>query len=58
MNCYSKFATTIPRPFGVRYNPYTQSIEVLDTKNQLGSLMSNITHEFSTLRSAFQKMNA
>uniref|UniRef100_A0A8C6PZM2 phenylalanine 4-monooxygenase n=2 Tax=Nothobranchius furzeri TaxID=105023 RepID=A0A8C6PZM2_NOTFU len=33
-----KFAATIPRPFSVRYNPYTQSIEVLDNTQQLSNL--------------------
>ncbi|KAI5701365.1 hypothetical protein M8J75_008706 [Diaphorina citri] len=30
-----KYAQTIPRRFGVRYNPYTQSVDVIDSKVQL-----------------------
>lgn len=37
-----KFAATIPRPFSVRYNPYTQSIEVLDNTQQLRNLADSI----------------
>ena len=34
------FAATIPRPFTVRYNAYTQSVEVLNSKEQI----LNLTH--------------
>uniref|UniRef100_A0A7N8YAK4 phenylalanine 4-monooxygenase n=1 Tax=Mastacembelus armatus TaxID=205130 RepID=A0A7N8YAK4_9TELE len=37
-----KFAATIPKPFAVRYNPYTQSIEVLETTQQLRNLADSI----------------
>lgn len=37
-----KFAQTIPRPFSVRYNPYTQRIEVLDNAKQLKNLADTI----------------
>uniref|UniRef100_A0A336M311 phenylalanine 4-monooxygenase n=1 Tax=Culicoides sonorensis TaxID=179676 RepID=A0A336M311_CULSO len=46
----------IPRPFGVRYNPYTQSIEVLDSKHQLSQLMRHITLEFDILQNAYNKL--
>lgn len=39
---HRKFAGTIPRPFTVRYNPYTQSIEVLDNTQQLRNLADSI----------------
>lgn len=53
---FRKYANTIPRPFGVRYNAYTQSIELLDSKNQVEDLMSNLTMEFQTLQNAFRKL--
>ena len=31
----SDFAATIPRPFGVRYDAYTQTIQLLDSKRQI-----------------------
>lgn len=52
----SKFANSIPRPFGVRYNPYTQSIEVLDSKKQIRNLMDDINSEFQILQNAVQKL--
>lgn len=53
----SKFAATIPRPFGVRFNAYTDSIELLDSKYQLGLLMQNLSLEFQTLQNAFTKLS-
>ncbi|RXM36714.1 Phenylalanine-4-hydroxylase [Acipenser ruthenus] len=42
-NYRQKFAATIPRPFSVRYNPYTHSIEVLDSMQQLKNLADSIS---------------
>ncbi|PNI65118.1 PAH isoform 17, partial [Pan troglodytes] len=39
------FAATIPRPFSVRYDPYTQRIEVLDNTQQLKILADSINSE-------------
>ncbi|XP_078674906.1 protein henna-like [Branchiostoma floridae x Branchiostoma belcheri] len=33
---------TIPRPFSVHYNPYTQSVEILDNKDHIVNLAANI----------------
>merc|ERR1711884_529586 len=49
------FAATISRPFGVRYNPYTQSIETLDSKRQIQKLITNINYEIRNLIDAFNK---
>ncbi|KAJ8332113.1 hypothetical protein SKAU_G00428980, partial [Synaphobranchus kaupii] len=38
-----RFSSTIPRPFSVRYNAYTQSIEVLDNTQQLHNLANSIS---------------
>ncbi|KAJ6640881.1 Protein henna [Pseudolycoriella hygida] len=51
-----KYADLIPRPFGVRYNAYTQSIEILDSKPQVENLMHNLNMEFQTLHNAFRKL--
>ncbi|XP_044270974.1 protein henna [Tribolium madens] len=51
-----KYAATIPRAFGVRYNPYTQSIEVLDSKPQIESLVTNISTEISILVDSLKKL--
>uniref|UniRef100_A0A3Q3JRL7 Phenylalanine-4-hydroxylase n=1 Tax=Monopterus albus TaxID=43700 RepID=A0A3Q3JRL7_MONAL len=44
-----KFAATIPRPFTVRYNPYTQSIDVLDNTQQLRSLADSISSTYQLM---------
>jgi len=49
------FAATIPRPFGVRYDPYTQSIQILDSKRQIQKLISDINYEIRNLVDAFNK---
>jgi len=49
------FAATIPRPFGVRYDPYTQTIQLLDSKRQIQMLITNINSEIRTLCDAFNK---
>ncbi|XP_039617650.1 phenylalanine-4-hydroxylase [Polypterus senegalus] len=51
-----KFAATIPKPFSLRYNPYTRSVEVLDNVQQLQNLADNINGELATLCSALKKM--
>ncbi|KAJ7329075.1 hypothetical protein JRQ81_015249, partial [Phrynocephalus forsythii] len=50
-----KYASTIPRPFSVRYNPYTERIEVLDNVKQLKNLADAITNEMGLLCNALQK---
>ncbi|XP_011352717.1 phenylalanine-4-hydroxylase [Pteropus vampyrus] len=51
------FATTIPRPFSVHYEPYTQRIEVLDSTQQLKILADSINGEIGILCNALQKIN-
>ncbi|XP_062339037.1 phenylalanine-4-hydroxylase [Osmerus eperlanus] len=51
-----KFAATIPRPFTVRYNAYTQSIEVLDCTQQLRNLADSISGEIGILCNALRKL--
>ncbi|XP_053689323.1 protein henna [Sabethes cyaneus] len=51
-----QFANTIPRPFGVRYNAYTQSVEILDSKPQIADMLRNIHGEFEILQNAFKKL--
>lgn len=46
---YREYAKTIPRPFSVRYNPYTQSVEVIENKNQI----INLTHAIKGKRHIF-----
>lgn len=52
----SQWAASIQRPFSVRYNPYTQSIEVLQRKSHVLSLARDIKSEIATLVDALVKM--
>jgi len=51
------FADTLSRPFSLRYNPYTQSIDILDTKDKLVSLASAIKGQASSLAAALNRMS-
>ncbi|XP_043276861.1 protein henna isoform X1 [Venturia canescens] len=51
-----KFAQTIPRKFGVRYDPYTQSISIIDSKYQIEELVTNVNQEMEILMDALRKL--
>lgn len=44
-----QFAAQSDRPFSVHYNPYTQSIEVLDSLEKLASLANNVQQQAALL---------
>lgn len=54
---FRKFAATIQRPFGVRYNPYTQSVEVLSTAEKIAGLMSELRGDICIVHNALQKIH-
>lgn len=49
------YAATIPRKFGVRYNPYTLSVEVLDNTRQMAGYVTDIKAEVGRLEDALKK---
>lgn len=51
-----KFAESIPRKFGVRYDPYTQSINIIDSKHQIEDLVYNVNQEVQILMDALRKL--
>lgn len=51
-----EYAKTIPRPFSVRYNPYTQSVEVIENKNQIINLTHAIKGDLTLLEDALSKI--
>ena len=51
-----EFAKTVPRPFSVRYNPYTQSVDILDDKSSIQRLVSDIKYEVDVLQDALTKL--
>ena len=44
-----EYATTIPRPGVFRYNPYTESIDLLNSRAQIQSLARELTSELSLI---------
>lgn len=53
---FSQFAASIPRNFTARYDPYTQSIELLDSKNQILKNMRHLNRELRTLTDAMASL--
>jgi len=51
-----EFASQLKRPFSVRYNAYTQSIEVLDNKQKLSRFVKEIHSQIATLNAAIEKL--
>ncbi|KAI9141522.1 Biopterin-dependent aromatic amino acid hydroxylase-domain-containing protein [Paraphysoderma sedebokerense] len=52
-----EFAASLKRPFSVRYNPYTETIEVLDTKEKLVRYTQSIKSNMETLINALDKLS-
>uniref|UniRef100_T1J5F7 Tryptophan 5-hydroxylase 2 n=1 Tax=Strigamia maritima TaxID=126957 RepID=T1J5F7_STRMM len=50
------FADTITRPFGVRYNPYTQSVEVLSSTQKIASIVSELKGDLCIVTNALRKI--
>lgn len=55
---FRRFAESIQRPFGVRYNPYTQSVEVLSTAQRITAVVSELRGDLSIVSSALKKVSA
>jgi len=51
------WTSTIKRPFQVRYNPYTQRVEILDNLPSVQSLVRDIKGQLFTLEDALNKLN-
>ncbi|XP_058122940.1 tryptophan 5-hydroxylase 1 [Anopheles ziemanni] len=52
------FAENIQRPFGVRYNPYTQTVEVLSNAKKITAVVSELRGDLSIVSSALKKVSA
>ncbi|KAL4233621.1 hypothetical protein ACF0H5_008303 [Mactra antiquata] len=53
-----EFAATIPRPFAVKYNPYTLNVEVIESKSQVLSLAKSIKSDMTLLEDALTKIQS
>lgn len=51
-----EFANSLERPFSVRYNPYTQSVEILDGKEKLTRFVKELQSELLCLQHAIEKL--
>ncbi|KAJ8924789.1 hypothetical protein NQ315_000942 [Exocentrus adspersus] len=52
------FAEQIQRPFGLRYNPYTQSVEVLSNAQKITAVVSELRGDLCIVNSALKKISA
>ncbi|XP_075044493.1 tryptophan 5-hydroxylase 1 [Mixophyes fleayi] len=52
-----EFAKTIKRPFGLKYNPYTQSVHILKDTTSISNMVSDLRHDLDIVSDALQKMN-
>lgn len=52
------YAETIKRPFMVRYNPYTQTVEVLSNAKKITAVMSELRGDLCIVSSALKKISA
>ncbi|CAJ0651328.1 6585_t:CDS:2 [Entrophospora sp. SA101] len=53
-----EFAKTMNRRFSVRYNPYTETIEVLDNKDKILRYAQNIKSDFVTFVDALERIGS
>ncbi|KAI5945334.1 tryptophan 5-hydroxylase 1 [Manis javanica] len=52
-----EFTKTIKRPFGVKYNPYTQSIQILKDTKSITSAMNELQHELHVVSDALAQVS-
>eukprot|EP00761_Pharyngomonas_kirbyi_P012842 gb/GECH01012869.1/.p1 GENE.gb/GECH01012869.1/~~gb/GECH01012869.1/.p1 ORF type:complete len:530 (+),score=104.32 gb/GECH01012869.1/:1-1590(+) len=51
------FTSTLDRPFAVKYNPYTQSVDVLNTQQSVKYFASNLADQQRVLSEAISKLH-
>ncbi|XP_056454382.1 tryptophan 5-hydroxylase 1a [Gadus chalcogrammus] len=52
-----EFAKTMRRPFTIRYNPYTQSVDVLKDTPSINSVVEELRHELDIVGDALNRLN-
>ncbi|KFO18665.1 Tryptophan 5-hydroxylase 1 [Fukomys damarensis] len=52
-----EFAKTTKRPFGVKYNPYTQSIQILKDTKSITSAMNELRRDLDVISDALTKVS-
>jgi len=54
---FTQFMNSMERPFSIRYNPYTESVEVLDTDEKIMDLAQEIKFNSDLLAHALRNKN-
>lgn len=52
------YAENIQRPFGVKYNPYTQTVDVLSNAKRITAAVSELRGDLSIVSAALRKVSA
>lgn len=52
-----EFAKTLRRPFTIRYDPYTQSVDILEDTNNINSMVKDIRHELDIVEDALNRLS-
>lgn len=55
-NKVREWASKIPKPFTIRYNPYTESVETLEDKDQVMKLIREMKSDMARVEEALQKV--
>lgn len=55
---FRAYAENIQRPFGVKYNPYTQTVDVLSSAKRITAAVSELRGDLSIVSSALRKVSA
>ena len=55
--CCRQYAASIPRPFDVHYDPYTQSVRVLDDAATLRDLARTAHGDLTRLQNALKRID-
>lgn len=55
---FRRWTSSMSRPFEVRYNPHTESIEVLDSVERLEGAVSMLNVELTHLQNAINKIKS
>jgi hypothetical protein len=56
LSFFREFASTITKNFTARYDPYTESIEILDTKREILKNLRGVSREIRTLSDALDRL--
>lgn len=55
-NKVRSWSMDIPRPFSLRYNPYTQCVEALNDRDQIVKIVTEVKNDMETVADALKKI--